>query len=190
MPVDYHAWTHRPKSLGGTDPIELPLPKVFRAVQWDSFTTTGTSVDMEPFAFDLWANPDTSIFEADLEVSLELGSVIAKEPGLYVVNLIVGWFDSFDAPVAGFIADGELVWPPTGSEDTRKMRAGSGDGMYYSYSLSRYYPTINFEEGHGGNDLPVFSFFAGQQSGASRDCQARVDITYWPAEVGPVDRMS
>jgi hypothetical protein len=23
-PVDYHAWTHRPKSQGGTDPIEIP----------------------------------------------------------------------------------------------------------------------------------------------------------------------
>lgn len=23
-PVDYHAWTHRPKALGGTDPISLP----------------------------------------------------------------------------------------------------------------------------------------------------------------------
>lgn len=23
MPVDYHAWTHRPKALGGTDPLEV-----------------------------------------------------------------------------------------------------------------------------------------------------------------------
>lgn len=26
MPVDYHAWTHRPKSEGGTDPISIPEP--------------------------------------------------------------------------------------------------------------------------------------------------------------------
>lgn len=28
MPVDYHAWTHRPKALGGTDPIEVEASNI------------------------------------------------------------------------------------------------------------------------------------------------------------------
>jgi hypothetical protein len=37
--VDFHAWTHRPKALGGTDPIQIDtmLPS-FRATQTTNFT--------------------------------------------------------------------------------------------------------------------------------------------------------
>lgn len=68
MPVDYHAWTHRPKSAGGTDPLDFPQPWIaltngattiadgtwvnvpFNDAYWDpALTTPGNSADDGPF---------------------------------------------------------------------------------------------------------------------------------------------
>lgn len=161
-------------------------PSVFRANQWNNELTTPTSTDMEPILFDFWSNPDSSIFSEVLDGGGDLVGVELLVPGFIVATLILNWEVSFDFSVAGLIADNEAVWPPAGNEATRKMSAGHGTGMGYLISMSRYYPTIDWEEGHGGNELPDFRAYAGQASGSARDVQGRMDICYFDAAIGPV----
>jgi hypothetical protein len=182
-----HGRDHCP---GGTDPIPcLPVPQVFRASQWDTQTTTGTGTDMEQVSFDKWSNPDTTVFAETLRdpgPSGPLLKVIGSKSGLYVASLYINCVQSFDASVAGLIDDEEGTWGPAGGEFTRKMRAGHNVGFNYVVTISRHYPTIDFEEGtHGAvQDFPSFSCYVGQDSGVARDFQCRFDVAYWSDNAG------
>lgn len=182
----YPALHGRQHCPGGEDPIPcMPVPRVFRASQWDNDLTTPTGVDMEPIKFDKWSNPGEEWFGTELDVDGHLFKIAVVQPGLVVATLLLTWTSGFDFSVAGLIEDDEGVFPPAGNESTRKMRAGHNTGMSYSYTLSRYYPTIDFELDHGG----VISFaqlaaYAGQASGSAQDVQGRMDVAWWPAQIG------
>ena len=63
MSVPYHAWTHRPRAQGGTDPIEIA-----GAGEWcrlgfsDDYTVLKTTA-LEIVEFDVPANPFPDVFE-------------------------------------------------------------------------------------------------------------------------------
>lgn len=181
-----HGRDHCP---GGADPIPcLPLPKVFRAVQWNEETNTSSLGTMDQLFFDYYSNPDDTVFEVETDVNGNLVSVYVATPGFVVCTLDLYWPVSFDSSVAGIINDSEQVFPPSGQEFTRKLRDGYNEGMTYSVTLTRHYPTILWDGGEigGGSEQPSFSFFAGQNSGSARDVQGRVDLAVWSAYTGPV----
>lgn len=163
-------------------PSEYPL--VFRALEWNIDTTcpTGSMTELE---FDFWSNPDATVFDPNLNGSGNLRQVDLLQAGYVVITLIVEWPD-FNASIAAMINDLEQVFVPPAAEYPRNLFGSYFESMTYFYTYSRYYPTIDWEEGHGGNELPQFSFLVAQASGVDRDARGRFDISYWPATIGPI----
>lgn len=57
MPVDYHGWTHRPKALGGTDPVVLPVV-LFIKVTGDRTTDPVLTTGDGQFIFEISRDMD------------------------------------------------------------------------------------------------------------------------------------
>lgn len=177
-------WSSR-QLMRRPNPVFEVRPPVFRAAQWNEEFTSATGTDMDSLIFDMYSNPDTSIFDVQVDGSGNLTQVDILVPGFLIVNFQLFWEGNWDASVAGGIWDLENVWPLMGQENTRFMRQGNIDGFVHSVSIARHYPTIFWDGGvGGGNELPQFSFFAGQSSGSSRQCQGRFDIAYFTALTG------
>lgn len=82
MPVDYHAWTHRPKSKGGTDPIEVgETPWARRRLRSNQVITTNV---LTSIAFDDDSNDYTDDFSL-VNVSGQGLGIRVEHDGLYLM---------------------------------------------------------------------------------------------------------
>lgn len=113
MPVDYHAWTHRPKALGGTDPIEL-TPACFKAWQSIDFDagvgqsiSNGTSTIL---TWDLWSNSNAAVFDIQGQTT-SITTVRLIPWGRYSFHCILWFQDNFAASVSvGMSITGYGTW--------------------------------------------------------------------------------
>lgn len=153
-------------------------PSVFRAEQWNDVLATDAGGGMDQCIFDIWDNGNPAVFTENLDGGGKLETVTAIA-GLYTITFNWNWVDTFDASHAGGFLDGTGVWPIDAAEFTRKLSGGTGDGVSYVMSATRYFPTLDFNEGHGIVDDPTFSFFIGQNTGGSEDVQGRFELVYW-----------
>lgn len=90
MSVPYHAWTHRPRSQGGTDPIEFPAVS---PAPWIRFflgdaDQTITAAGREIVQWDNIVNDYTEVFEpTGISGGSDLLGVNLLEDGLYAVTV-------------------------------------------------------------------------------------------------------
>lgn len=103
--VPKHAWTHRPKAQGGTDPIAFPQLKSASMISGlRSMTLSAGSFGELTFA-PLWSNDPSFGY---LEVSGSAPNKRAKyieisEEGFYLVQVQVSWTSAFTAAQSPFI---------------------------------------------------------------------------------------
>jgi hypothetical protein len=103
MPVDYHAWTHRPKEEGGTDPIPGQYPICFRAAIGEITSPSTNRVhylsddEGDNVYWDQW-DPgfNTSVYNItpyeqtnDVDEGPVLAGVGLRKRGLYSIHAIV-----------------------------------------------------------------------------------------------------
>lgn len=89
MSVNYHAWTHRPKEQGGTDPLDFQF-KVFRAIISEPLGDTVGTAEVA-LDWDLWdQNFDTAIYDPvastggiPVQGTDVVRKVVLKLPGRY-----------------------------------------------------------------------------------------------------------
>lgn len=163
-------------------------PVVFRAEQWNNDVTTPAGGDLEQIVFDEYTNPDTGIFTVTTGTSSGqtglLSVAVNVTPCLIVAKLAWDWettwtTSSTQSQTAG-IYDQITVWPMEGVEYPR-LGPGSGSGeLDYNMSFVEYYPTIAYEQGHGGVAAPTFTFWLSQNTASNRAAQARMTIAYFP----------
>lgn len=108
MPVDYHAWTHRPKALGGTDPID---------VSGGTSAALLTSLDFVTDPSDLVIPADTWVqiaapgvgrkfmqgwdLDGDWTLNGDTGQIQRLEYALYVGYLSVAFTDADPGDTCG-----------------------------------------------------------------------------------------
>lgn len=113
-----HAWTHRPRAQGGTDPIEVEASATPSAVMLDGFTsrTTGSKLYMTFGLF--YRNAAASgVFGYSNVTGSKAKFLTISENGIYVAWGNMGWNSDFtagDQPRIVFStnqlgADGDLV---------------------------------------------------------------------------------
>lgn len=79
-PVDYHAWTHRPKALGGTDPIEFDSDNYAVLAIPDGQTIADGSLDVV-------VNYNRSeVVGTALSVNATSGLITFEETGVYDIH--------------------------------------------------------------------------------------------------------
>jgi hypothetical protein len=76
-----HAWTHRPKALGGTDPIATGLPFMTVYGTDTQVVTAGAYAE-----YEFWTSNNTDVFESPLGTDDHL---IIKVPGMYLALAMV-----------------------------------------------------------------------------------------------------
>ena len=88
MPVDYHAWTHRSKADGGTDP--LPSPRWARAEKSPASTVQSIPNNSNTdIVWDTYYNTDPDgTFRED---TLDSKDILVRSPGIYIVKLFIVW---------------------------------------------------------------------------------------------------
>lgn len=90
-----HAWTHRPRSQGGTDPIEVPgATPMAQMSEGQNSRTTGSKLIMT-FGF-MWTN-DTSVFGYSDVTSSKARFLTIAEDGIYRADFQLGWDTDFTA---------------------------------------------------------------------------------------------
>lgn len=105
MPVDYHAWTHRPKSQGGTDPIDFPSgPVMLRALYAPSGGAAVATATETAILFDTWENEDDTIYGETLSGG-DLQKVSLLRPGVYSVTVHTNWETAFASRVENLVLD-------------------------------------------------------------------------------------
>lgn len=101
-----HAWTHRPRSQGGTDPIEVgesaPTPVGIMTLG-DRSIATGTKLYIPMDLF--WTNDPATFGYADV-TSASAKFMTIGTPGVYRAVGIIGW----DNSAAGFTAGDEPLF--------------------------------------------------------------------------------
>lgn len=113
--VPKHAWTHRPKALGGTDPIEIPGGAKWAYAQYSNETHSIVSSRIRLRLHRLFTNaPDLYTLEDQSEDTIRLGTnswadyLGIGENGVYEVAMMASMttrnvFDGFDT-------DLEPIW--------------------------------------------------------------------------------
>lgn len=77
-----HAWTHRPKALGGTDPLPgLPFMSVYGTNSQVVSSGSGTYAE-----YEFWSGNNTDVFESPIGTD---DQILVKALGLYVAYAIV-----------------------------------------------------------------------------------------------------
>ena len=170
--VAYHAWTHRPKALGGTDPIE-PVTPFFRAIYQDDTGVTGITTTLKNLDWTWWQNQDTDVFQplkagggAPINGTDLARYIRLKPPGLYSFSVACkptsttnmnGW--------AVFLSDDDTPW-------------GFKEGIFHGPAISTYehggWMIFHWERIYPYID-PFDSEFAGE-------------IVYYPPDMAGADR--
>lgn len=76
-PVDYHAWTHRPKALGGTDPIDAYSIPCFRAFHYNAATQTINNANDGYITWDRYQTSDST--------KIDFGGWTAGSPDTFTI---------------------------------------------------------------------------------------------------------
>jgi hypothetical protein len=90
--VPYHAWTHRPKAQGGTDPVSFSSTEVAILAGWESISTgdittsTWTDVNADGFYNDGYSSSSDMIYD------LDTGLIQMPDAKLHWA---VGWIQTF-----------------------------------------------------------------------------------------------
>jgi hypothetical protein len=92
-----HGWTHRPRALGGTDPIPAaeaaPVP-VAQMSEGQNSRTTGSKLLM---TFGLFSTNDTSVFGYSNVTSSKARFMTVAEDGIYRIDYQINWNSDFTA---------------------------------------------------------------------------------------------
>jgi len=93
-----HAWTHRPKAQGGTDPIEITVTgggglPVANMSEGENSRTTGSKLKMT--YGQMWTN-DTAVFGYSNVTSGKAKYMTLKEDGVYRAVFQLGWVNTFE----------------------------------------------------------------------------------------------
>lgn len=189
-PVDYHAWTHRPKALGGTDPIESEsVITHFRAfVEPAGGLLVGNDIEVQ-VNFTEWDNEDSSVFgTTTISSGTILTTVNFKRPGVYTVTAYIWWEAQFDARIEILALDPSGTssnWPvglaPSNSQAGGSSEPGSQFVYPLTYSVTKKYPLMGITEADviGANYGAVLLKVL-QASGSARDLQAAMlEVFYW-----------
>lgn len=99
MPVDYHGWTHRPKALGGTDPIELEVSPQYAILAIPAGQTVVSG------SLDVVVDYGRSdVGGTALSVNATTGLITFNETGIYDIHSWAefdntGAYDQIEGPV-------------------------------------------------------------------------------------------
>lgn len=156
-------------------------PISFRGEQWNNAPSI-TSGSWTILKFDEYSNPDLTVFDYDSDGD-DLTGVIALQLGLFTVNFAWQWGGAWTTTEQGGNIDDDMnVWQETAA--TMPRVSGATD---YTMSMTKSYPSFEYDAGHGAEVYPRFDFSVIQNSGVSRVCQGRFEVIYWgPVIVGDV----
>lgn len=92
MPApDYHAWTHRPKALGGTDPIEMPTGGGLPCAIGDDGNISRATNQALPMHFISWNDPMFGYAVVSGSSPNKTAKYITCPPGHYQLDCVVFW---------------------------------------------------------------------------------------------------
>jgi len=196
MPVDYHAWTHRPHEQGGTDTIDVGMVDCFRAYMFDDMSVNTTMIDVE--WDEAWENGNTSAFQPRTSAAVvavqgvdEVKFIDLLLPGRYTFCAGFKFSASFNGNVGIMLQDDDpvqtipyLVVHGPRTYDFGGVAALQLDG-YLLFNYSRVYPLL--DPFASGVQLPSRCYFqVGQNSGSAKTIsEAFLDIHYEPANIPP-----
>ena len=174
MPVDYHAWTHRPKAMGGTDPIEGTTITTLRAT-FDG-TLAVASLTETIVLFDVWENEDATVFGETL-FGGDLQKVSLLRQGLYSVFVQPQWDTAFASRTEALVLDDSSASSASIARGNMSQHAPvSEGGSQFSYPLTfsatRKWPLLGVTEAdvlagvYGRLVVKVL-----QESGSSKDLE-------------------
>lgn len=193
MPVDYHAWTHRPKSLGGTDPLEIGV-SVFRAYRHDDASIGLTMVDLN--WDEDWENGNTDVFTpltsggADAVQGVdEVRYVDLNLPGRYTFCAGFNFGTTFDGSVGIMLQDdNNVLGTPYMTVHGPTTYGGSslGNQGFLIATYSRVYPLL--DPFASGGQFPTRTYWqiAQNSSAAKTLTEAFLDIHYEPVTLPPL----
>lgn len=105
----HHAWTHRPKALGGTDPLEIaaagPVSAIARSAGLVSVTLTGT----DPINFVELARSPGSGYAPDTADPTNFEYILLPEDGFYMADFNVYWGTDFGASTFPFVEPSAVI---------------------------------------------------------------------------------
>jgi len=108
MPVDYHAWTHRPKAQGGTDPIDLGEALPYAFMVWDEGTSIAVDTPINFFggspalesvaAWSFGYDADGADFGVAIGEGIRLGpaDLDHRTPMHVLIECTVSWAENWD----------------------------------------------------------------------------------------------
>lgn len=154
--VNYHAWTHRPKALGGTDPITVGTFPCFRAYNYAAGFTISNNTDAF-LRFDRWQSSDTSIIAGGGWQSATpdyINEVDVLERGLYAFTIMVDFNATLNAgdEIGLSIEDaGATYTAPPMNIQSAAIRAGDGTTGLWSWTHIQSFPPIFVSDTGGAN---------------------------------------
>lgn len=92
-----HAWTHRPRSEGGTDPIEIPSASAVPVGMMVSGSTSRTTGSKLYVPMDLFYTNDPAVFGYADVTAGEAKFMSIGSPGVYRAVGWIGWTSDFTA---------------------------------------------------------------------------------------------
>lgn len=111
---DHHGWTHRPKALGGVDPIEIPAALPVSALGTSgltSYTLDGNDIIGNTL---LWQTPGGPYSPQGGDPS-DYDNIMIAEDGFYRASFYVYWSSDFGGGSLPYIEPGCVV---DGSQDS------------------------------------------------------------------------
>lgn len=192
--VPYHAWTHRPKAQGGTDPIQVPSASYARASRiWPAddaleLTTPGTLTPI-PFT-QMWTN-NTAVFgKDDGTFLLDDSGIRPKVAGLYKAECKVEFIHDGNAYFQCLLSATDLDTTDErfllgGGQHGANVGVLTGEGGTFESTVwgydtqnvvwlgepggsAEFHISVNIFEGDGGVGDPVYVN------------QARLSVIHWP----------
>ena len=189
MPVDYHHWTHRPKALGGTDPIDV-FPSVFRALHFNDAVgndiTVGGQTDVD-VTYNWWNHDsyDGTVFEPGPSVPVfgtdNVQQVGLLKSGLYVISWGVNWSTANSGLTKMTMHDDDIIFGRP-EVTIHGSETGWSTTGYLVQTIARYY--LLSDPFASGTWEPHIQTDVAQSSGGSKTVnEAWLEIIYWGAEV-------
>lgn len=158
-----------PPPTGGFTPVVAQLEHwdnvfVLASGSWDIFDN-----------FDKMETGDTSY------LTVSATGIAGVQPGVYTATLSLSWGTSWNGADQGVLIDDTInVWPPFTNVSPKHSWGEEEDN---TISITKVYGDLDWDLGHGGAELPTFTFGAAQGSGSNKNVQGRAYVVYW----GPGD---
>jgi len=125
-----HGWTHRPKALGGTDPIDIPTGAITWAKTYGvgNMTDAGTTY---PFEYLQMETNDTANYEPFLSGGL-FKWIQINNPGYYMFELRAVSVSSVYSNANPLFLEGSFLLGGSGASMRVNMGAPDFSGMYFT----------------------------------------------------------